>query len=141
MSQQPDLMKNILILDDNRDILTVLKANLCHFLKDCRILTATNGQKGIEVLRSEPIDLVVTDLDMPRSGGLEFIRQAREHFPGVRLCVMTGLCSAEAAERLRSLGVSRTIEKPFPYGALAKMIDEELAAGSDGAAGCRDKPC
>jgi DNA-binding response OmpR family regulator len=135
-------MKNILILDDNKDILSILETNLCHYLKDCKVLTAADGQKGIELLGSLPIDLVLTDLDMPKADSYRFIQHARERFPSVRVCVMTDCeCDKETVDRLRSMGVSRTIEKPFPYGALAAMIDEELSAGPPGPVGCKDKAC
>jgi CheY-like chemotaxis protein len=119
-------MKNILILDDNKYILEALSANMCYYLGDCNIITAIDGAKGAETLSSVPIDLILTDLDMPVMKGYEFIEQAKKNYPGVPVCVMTGDCSAAVREKLEALGVTRYIEKPFNYDKLAGMISQEL---------------
>ena len=119
-------MKNILVLDDNKYILEALSANLCYYLGECSIVTAIDGAKGAEVLSSTPVDLILTDLDMPVAKGYEFIKHAKKNYPGVPVCVMTGDCSAAVREKLESLGVTRYIEKPFQYDMLVSMITEEL---------------
>jgi DNA-binding NtrC family response regulator len=119
-------MKNILVLDDNKYILDALQGNLCYYLGDCNIMTAINGAEGADVLNSTPVDLILTDLDIPVSKGYEFIEHARKNYPGVPVCVMTGDCSAAIKEKLETLGVTRYIEKPFQYDKLVRMITEEL---------------
>ena len=119
-------MKNILVLDDNKYILEALSANLCYYLGDCNIMTALNGAKGEDVLRTTPVDLILTDIDMPVEKGYEFIEHAKKNYPGVPVCVMTGDCSASVREKLGALGVTRYIEKPFQYDKLVSMITEEL---------------
>ena len=120
-------MKNILVLDDNKYILEALSANLCYYLGECNIMTALDGAKGEDVLRSTPVDLILTDIDMPVVKGYEFIEHAKKNYPGVPVCVMTGDCSASVREKLETLGVTRYIEKPFQYDKLASMITEELS--------------
>jgi hypothetical protein len=62
-------MKNILIIDDNKDLLDALSAALrCH-LKECTIMTALDGAKGVNIVESAPIDLIVADLAMPVMNG------------------------------------------------------------------------
>ena len=120
-------MKNILVLDDNKYILDALSANLCYYLGDCNIMTALNGAKGEDVLRTTPVDLILTDIDMPVEKGYEFIEHAKKNYPGVPVCVMTGDCSPSVREKLEALGVTRYIEKPFQYDKLVSMITEELS--------------
>ena len=119
-------MKNILILDDNRDILDALSVGLCRVLKDCTILTSLNGAKGEEILKTTPIDLILTDLSKPIINGYRFIERVKKNYPFVPVCVMTGKCSPDVIERLQSMGVGRWIEKPFQFEQLAQMISEEL---------------
>ena len=119
-------MENILIVDDNRSILEVLAANLCYFLKGCNIMTADSALQAQDILRKQNVDLVITDLDMPGKTGYQFIEEAKRLKPSVRVCVMTGLKMNDVAGRLSSLGVCRTIEKPFLYESLAAMIEQEL---------------
>jgi len=119
-------MKNILIIDDNKDLLDALSASLrCH-LKDCGIVTAINGAKGVNIVESGQIDLIVTDLAMPVMNGYLFIEYAKKHCPATPLCVMTGSCSPHILEKLRSLGVGRWIEKPFQLDEFIQMISKEL---------------
>jgi len=119
-------MKNILILDDNRDILDALSISLCKVLKDCTILTSLNGAKGEDILKTTPIDLILTDLSKPIINGYRFIERVKKNYPFVPVCVMTGKCSPDVIERLQSMGVGRWIEKPFQFEHLAQMIADEL---------------
>jgi len=119
-------MHTILVLDDNKHILEALSANLCIYLKNCTILTAASGAKADAVLKSTPVDLILTDLDMPAEDGYHFIKRMKKDHPGIGVCVMSGDCSPSVVERLKALGVVRYLEKPFPLEALASMISEEL---------------
>jgi len=123
-------MKNILIVDDNKDILNALAAGLCRRLHDCSILTAASGAKGEKIVRSTPIDLILTEVSMPAENGYKFIEQVKKNYPFVPVCVMTGDCSPAVIKRLELMGVGRWIEKPFQFDNLATMISEELEKGS-----------
>lgn len=119
-------MKNILIIDDNKDILLALSAGLSFHLKSCGIVTALDGAQGVNIVESAPIDLIVTDLAMPVMNGYLFIEYAKKHHPSIPVCVMTGGCSPQIKERLRSLGVGRWIAKPFQMDEFLQMISDEL---------------
>lgn len=138
------LVKKVLIIDDNKDILSVLEANLCAYLPDCDILTASSAHQGMDIMRTHTVDMVVTDLNMPQENGFQFIERVQREKPGVRFCVMTGDTADSIRRRLSSLGVTGIVEKPFLYSTLADMILKELAkerSEADGPVGCRDKPC
>jgi len=122
-------MKNILVLDDNKDILNALSVGLHGCLKDCAVIIALNGEKGEEILNSMPIDLIVADLDMSVVNGFRFIDQVRQKYPAIPLCVMSGDCSTRILEQLKAKGVSQWVQKPFPFEKLAQMITEELEKG------------
>jgi CheY-like chemotaxis protein len=123
-------MKTILILDENQYIRDTLAANLPRYLKECSILTGPDGEQGGRLLKTVPIDLVLTDLDMPVVDGFRFIERARKNHPYVRLCAMTGNCTPQLRQRLRMMGISGIIEKPFQFETLARMIARELASKS-----------
>jgi DNA-binding NtrC family response regulator len=122
-------MKNILILDDNQDILNALNLGLCACLKDCTVMTALSGVAGWEILKTMPIDLILTDLDMPSLKRYWFIEQMRKEHPSVPVCVMTDTKNPEVAERLSLLGVAKVIAKPFLVEDLASMVTEQLNRG------------
>ena len=119
-------MKNILVLDDNQDVLEAVSMRLNKYLKGVNILTASDGSEGKAILRSKPIDMVVTDLSMPVINGYMLIEHAKKHYPAVPVCVMTANYSPEIIGKLQSLGVGRWIQKPFKFDQLARMIAEEL---------------
>jgi len=133
-------MKTILVLDDNKYILDVLALSLRTFLKDCTVLTASNGASGVELLKARKVDLILTDLDMPIMNGYVFIEHAKEIQPDAPVFVMTGDCPNHIAERLRLLGVRWCIEKPFNFDELTKKISEELIRDSRSAAKGAGRP-
>ena len=65
----------VLTADDSRTILAMLHHTLSNAGFD--VLQAEDGQKGIEVLKKETVDVVITDINMPVMDGIEFIRQVR----------------------------------------------------------------
>jgi CheY-like chemotaxis protein len=119
-------MKNILVLDDNKDILESVSTRLPQYVQGCTVISASDGAQGEAILRSHAIDLVITDLSMPVMDGFMLIEHAKNRYPAVLICVMTANCSPEAINRLRSMGVGRWIEKPFKVEKLARMVAEEL---------------
>lgn len=123
-------MANILVLDDNKDILNALSVGLHSCLKDCTVMTALNGEKGEAILNSMPIDLIVTELDLPVANGYRFIELVRKKYPKIPVCVMSGDCSTRILNELQKMGVFRWIQKPFPFEKLAHMITEELDKGA-----------
>ncbi len=125
-------MKNILVLDDNKYILDALSASIGRSLKECTVLTATDGKQGGDILRSTPIDLILTDLEMPfGEDGYRFIENARRSHPCVPVYVMSGICPEQMRERLQILGVARVILKPFLLEELMGMIRQDLRTGSE----------
>ena len=58
-------MKTILLIDDNSYVLQGLLISLRNCIKDCKILTAENGQEALKILKSMPVDFILTDLRLP----------------------------------------------------------------------------
>jgi CheY-like chemotaxis protein len=121
-------MKNILLVDDNYYFLTGLSMNLCGYLKNCRILTAGNGVQALEIMESVPVDLIVTDLEMPSTDGYELVASIKKKYPELPVFATTGLMAPETEQRLASLGAARCFAKPFGFKELADMVAAELGA-------------
>jgi len=66
--------KKILIIDDDKIFSKVLKDSLC-LEKDCIVVNAYNGEEGLEKARKEKPDLIISDLMMPKVGGIEFLKK------------------------------------------------------------------
>ena len=69
----------ILIVDDCDDLIEVIK-EYCYsaFGREINFIVATNGQEGLELYRSNIVDLIITDYNMPLMSGEEMTRQIRE---------------------------------------------------------------
>ena len=125
---EPRHMKKVLIVDDNYYFLTGLLMSLYGYLKNCNILTAGNGKKAQEIMEYIPVDLIVTDLEMPIMDGYELVESVKKKQPDLPVFVMTGSGAPETEKRFASLGVPRCLEKPFGFKELADMIAAELGA-------------
>ena len=110
----------MLCIDDNEMILEVLQETL----KACglRILCAADGSTGIHLAKSEPVDLIVLDYEMPKMNGLHLAKELRNCRPGVPLIMFSGgLPPGEVAE-----AVSKIVRKGEGVFSLADAIHEVL---------------
>ncbi|MBW2616535.1 MAG: response regulator [Deltaproteobacteria bacterium] len=126
-------MDKVLIVDDEIMTLKVLKKGLKKYEAQFEVLTATNGEEAIEVLKRKPISLLVTDLAMPKVGGLELLAYMNENHPQVPCIVMTGHRSPEIKRRAEEEDILDYLEKPVDYNNLASLIIEGLDRVDKGA--------
>ena len=91
-----------------------------------RVETATSAREAVEALGREPADLVITDLRMPRVGGLELITYLKLYHPKIPVIVMTGYASVESAIEALRQGVYDYLVKPFDYDHLKRAVARAL---------------
>ncbi len=115
-------MINILIIDDNRMLRNSISDYLGFMVKDCTILTADDGQNGIELLKSNPVNLVLTDLEMPGMDGYQVIDYAKKNHPDVPVVIMTGSWSFDLSELVFKTGIVCCLEKPFRFEDLNEIV-------------------
>jgi len=115
-----DSIKNerILVVDDALSTLEVLQRNLSS--KGYMVFTAPAGPEAIKILESTPIDLVITDLKMPKVSGLDLIKHIRENFKKTEVMMITGYATIGGAVKAVKTGAEEYLAKPF--------TDEELFA-------------
>jgi CheY-like chemotaxis protein len=115
-------VKNVLIIDDNDLVLSMLARGLKALMNECTILTAENGEEALKILDSVPVDIIVTDLNRPEMDGNELLTYARKNKPDTAVAVMTADYCPEVERRLLPLGVSKCFEKPFSFRDMATWI-------------------
>lgn len=125
-------MRNILVVDDNRFIVEGCRLFLGKECGGYGILTAANGREAMDIIRTQPVDAVLTDLQMPGVDGYELIEFIRRSYPAVLLFVMTGDHSPATVNRLSALGVQWSLEKPFSFEEMAFRIGGDLRAAAPG---------
>jgi two-component system response regulator HydG len=112
---------SVLIVDDE-----VSTRNLCRDVaSEAGLLVHASGttEEAIEILDQHPIDIVVTDLQVPESGGLELIKRIRASNPEIAVIVLTQYGTIETAIEATRLGATDYITKPFHVEEMRTKLD------------------
>jgi two-component system response regulator HydG len=117
--------ENILIVDDNYDMLNILQRSIKAL--NYHTYKASSVNEAIEVLKSNSIDLLITDLDMPEINGIELLKYTKEHFPLLSKLVVTGMPSIDTAINSLKSGAVDYITKPFTTDELTTAIKDSLS--------------
>jgi signal transduction histidine kinase len=119
---QDKAAKTILIVDDEPVI-----RDLCgRALHDYHIVEASDGQKGLETFLRGGIDVVLTDVMMPRMDGLELLKRIKEREPTVVVIIMTGYADKELILKALKTDADDFITKPLNLLQLKSAIDKAL---------------
>jgi CheY-like chemotaxis protein len=132
MSFQP----KILLLDDEQDLLDMYKDVLSQLPNQPEIHLADSGARAIALLESEPFDLLISDLKMPKMDGLQVLSVVRRRFPDLRVVVMTSIIDEQYRSRAYAMGVDLFWVKPSNaeeirmfQDCIASLIGREHATG------------
>lgn len=119
-------MASILIIDDEESIRKLLRTILQEAGYEVR--QAVNGRQGLELHRTHPADLIITDLIMPEMSGLDLILELTRQFLNVKVIAMTGEADAGGQLRIaKLLGARQVFAKPFDMNKLLRAVHYELA--------------
>jgi two-component system, cell cycle sensor histidine kinase and response regulator CckA len=116
----------ILLAEDEEALLNLTAERL----RECgyTVLPARDGIQALEIARSlrEPIHLLLTDIMMPRMGGLSLARTLSELRPGIHIVFMTGHAEQEASYREALNSGAESIQKPFSHERLIQLVRQAL---------------
>lgn len=115
--------RTILVIEDDASV----RVLLAQILEDAGYQTyeAANGREGLEQFRAKPMDLVITDLEMPEMNGLDLILELTRAFLDVKVIAMSGHSSDEL-QTARLLGARQTFAKPLDLSMLLRAVQYEL---------------
>jgi two-component system chemotaxis response regulator CheY len=105
-----------LIVDDSSVMRKIVERTLRQAGLDPMIVhEAGSGTEGLDVLKAEKVDLILSDINMPSMDGLEFLRQIRDQnlAPGVPVVMITTESSEEHVKQAIQAGARGYIRKPF----------------------------
>ncbi len=119
-------MKTILVMEDDATIRNLLCLVMSKTLTDCTVIDAADGLEGLAVLKCRPVDLIVTDIRMPRLDGFGVMEQARLLYPEIPVYVMSAHCDPAMRAQLLRLGMSHYFEKPFSFETMAELAALDL---------------
>ena len=112
----------VLTVDDSRTILAMLRHTLSN--AGFEVLQAEDGQQGLDLLATEAVDLVITDINMPVMDGIEFIRNVRASgkHNSLPILILTTETSQEKRDLGKAAGGTGWIVKPFEPEKLIAVI-------------------
>ena len=117
------------VVDDDDFLREYLEERLS--ISGYKVITASNGLKGLRAYLQHGADLVLTDIVMPDSEGIEFIQKLRAESPTLPVIAMTGFAQADMYLSVASIfGANRILKKPFSPQELLKTISAALTEGS-----------
>jgi DNA-binding NtrC family response regulator len=102
----------ILIVDDEKDML-ILLTRIITEKTDYDVVTTHNPLNAIEILKNQQVNLLITDLKMPKMDGIALLEQAKKIQPAVVVVVMTAYATIETAVEATHKGAFDYIAKPF----------------------------
>lgn len=114
--------RHLLIVDDEKDIRELLKDMLRG--EKVHLYEASNGEEALKILNQDVIDLVLTDLAMPKMNGFELLRKMRSEKKTQGVLVLTGHADQSVAQQLKAFGVLDFIRKPFAAKDIRRMVDD-----------------
>ncbi len=132
-NRQVILMQKILLVDDDEKFLS----STCRQLRRTghAILTAGSGDAAMAVLNAQSVDLVITDILMPKQDGLQLILEIRRRWPQLSIIAISGGGFCEAGLYLDlslKVGATRALEKPFSRDELLAQVREFLGESEPG---------
>lgn len=119
--------ENILIVDDDIKILELLARRLKEF--DYHVFKAISVKEALFILMDTPIDLLITDIQMPEVDGIQLLKYVNEHYPSMPKLVVTGYPSVDGALEVIKSGAMDYMTKPFTKAELKMAVERALEQG------------
>jgi len=116
-------MERILIIEDDVQVAEMLTQALTPVGYD--VHTTYDGAEGLKSNQQNPADLIITDILMPGTGGIETIAELRRDYPEVKIIAISGGGRVSAEEHLKvadQVGANITLAKPFTYTDLVNAV-------------------
>jgi CheY-like chemotaxis protein/glycine cleavage system H lipoate-binding protein len=110
----------ILAIDDEQVVLDSIQKHLRK--ENCRMFAALSVQQALAVMDAHSIDIVITDLMMPRTDGLDCLRLLKDRSPHTPVIMLTGFATIHTALQAMRLGSFDYIAKPFTKAELLTVI-------------------
>ncbi|MET0295168.1 MAG: response regulator [Phenylobacterium sp.] len=118
-----------LIVDDQQSMRSLIRTSL-HALGISNTKEVADGEDALRFMLTSPLQLVITDFNMPKLDGLGLLRAIRAHPPIAKTAVimLTGRADRELVQRAVQFGVNNYLVKPFTTATLKEKIEAVFGA-------------
>jgi DNA-binding NtrC family response regulator len=117
-------MENILVVEDKDSMAQMLKETL--ELEGYGVIIAKDGAEGIKRIQDSKVDVVITDLKLPKKSGLEVLKASKEENPLIPVIVMTAFGSIDTAVNAMKSGAYDFLTKPLDTDHLLMLIRRSI---------------
>jgi len=120
-------MRRICLIDDDIFVRDAIALGLGD--AGYEVVTAPGAAAGLDIVKRDGVDAIVTDMSMPGTHGADLIMQVRSLFPGMPVVAISGssiIDGRDALDVARELGADAVMTKPFRASALAAVLNELL---------------
>lgn len=118
------MAKRILIVDDNPNMSSLLSEMLEVF--DYESVRAADGHQALEELKNGGFAMVITDMKMPNMSGLELLKEVKDHYPKVKVVLISGYSTGEVQSQAESLQADGFLGKPLMMSDIEKLLNSLL---------------
>ncbi len=122
------MKKTLLIVDNEKDLILGLKRSI-GIETDYEIITAENGVEAFSVISQNPVDVVLTDINMPEMDGMALLKAIANFDPSITTIVMTAYGTIDIAIEALKEGAYDFVQKPFELSALIRLVIKGMERG------------
>ncbi len=119
--------RNILVVDDQRDILRLLRSTL-ETLKNAevKIFESPSGEEALLESTRHKVDLLITDYKLPGMSGIELMHKVRVRHPEAKVILISGMTERKAREEMLNAGALAIFDKPIPLADFLDVVERSL---------------
>jgi len=113
LTDEEEKMPTVMIVEDDpaiRRLYSFLLSNSGY-----NVIEAEDGQAALEKYKEEPCDLIITDMNMPRMGGMDLVKELRASKSNVHVIMVTAYGTPDTEKMAFRLGANEYIAKPFDF--------------------------
>ena len=112
-------MIKFLVVDDEPDVVDQVKD--LFELRNYTVITATSGEKALELVKKESPNIIILDIRMPGVTGMDVLKEVKKTYPKIRVIMLTGVEDDATKNMAIGLGASGYLTKPYSYSELLDM--------------------
>jgi CheY-like chemotaxis protein len=116
----------ILLVDDQRDILKLLRSTLETLAHELEIIEAPSGEEALLETSRGKVDLLVADYRLPGITGVELMHKIRARYPDVRVILITGMTDRKVREEILNAGAVAVFDKPISLTDFLDAVERSL---------------
>jgi len=116
----------ILLVDDQRDILKLLRSTLETLAHELEIIEAPSGEEALLETSRGKVDLLVADYRLPGITGVELMHKIRARYPDVRVILITGMTDRKIREEILNAGAVAVFDKPISLTDFLDAVERSL---------------